>query len=639
MLGITASPQEYDDYVDLLIKNPRLGHTYKAYFGDIYQLDARLLPQFDYVSLFHVGEFRTPENDAYGALTDLEMTLMLADKTKPGGEILFYSGSFAYDKAEAVGKELVKQRPSSRRRDYKSLRIFRKRVRERSRLPTTSARGGERANMSIWGLYKRAMAMLVVERRQTVLVVLSGIALGIVPIAEQVLLARVVDALALGQGAFPIIGLWAVLGLIGIIAGVIVAVTADRLAHRRRLAALGQAFEHAIILPISYHAEKGSGAVVRTILAGTDALFWNWLSFLREQFVAFVGLIVLVPTAIYMNAQMALILAALAVVYVLANVYVARRTSTDQAAVERYHNNVYGRVGDVLGNVTVVQSYARFASEMQAMRTIMAELLAAQYPVLTWWGLLTVLTRIAATITVVAIYAVGAVLVSRKQISVGEIVAFVGFAGLLIGKLDLLSGFAVRIFQYAPTLRSFFEMLDATDGVREKPDARPLGKVAGNVRYEDVTFRFKNSDQGVFDVSLDAPAGQTIALVGPTGAGKTTTLALLQRLRGLDKGRIIVDGHDIADVTLDLAAPQHGGGVPGRRPVQPLDRREHPHRPAGGERRRGRAGGAGSPRRTISSPGSPAATPSSSASAAPRSRAASASASPSPAPSSRTRRS
>ena len=119
---------------------------------------------------------------------------------------------------------------------------------------------------------------------------LAGIALGIVPIAEQVLLARVVDALALGQGAFPIIGLWAVLGLVGIIAGVIVAVMADRLAHRRRLAALGQAFEHAIILPISYHAEKGSGAVVRTILAGTDALFWNWLSFLREQFVALVGI-------------------------------------------------------------------------------------------------------------------------------------------------------------------------------------------------------------------------------------------------------------------------------------------------------------------------------------------------------------
>ncbi len=405
-------------------------------------------------------------------------------------------------------------------------------------------------SMSIWGIYKRVLAILVIERGQTVGVVLAGIALGIVPIGEQVLLARVVDALAKGQGAFAIIGLWAALGFVGIIAGVIVAVMADRLAHRRRLAALGQAFEHAIVLPISYHAEKGSGAVVRTILAGTDALFWNWLSFLREQFVALVGLFVLVPTALYMNARMALILAALALVYVAANVYVARRTSTDQAAVERYHNNVYGRVGDVLGNVTVVQSYARFASEMQAMRSIMAELLAAQYPVLTWWGLLTVLTRTAATITVVAIYAMGAVLVEHGQITVGEIVAFVGFAGLLIGKLDLLSGFAVRIFQYAPTLQSFFDLLDAADGVAEKPDAKPLAEVAGNVRYEAVTFRFKNSDQGVFDIDLEAPAGKTVALVGPTGAGKTTTLALLQRLRALDSGRITVDGHDITDVTL-----------------------------------------------------------------------------------------
>jgi ATP-binding cassette subfamily B protein len=405
--------------------------------------------------------------------------------------------------------------------------------------------------MFLWTVYKRVLAMLVVERIQTVGVILAGVALGIVPIAEGVLLGYVVNALALGQGAFPIIAVWAGFGLVGILAGVVVAVMADRLAHRRRLAALGQAFERAIILPISYHAEKGSGAVVRTILAGTDALFWNWLSFLREQFVALVGILVLVPTAIYMNPRLAAILALLAIVYMLANVLVAQKTSTGQAAVEQYHQNVYGRVGDVLGNVTVVQSYARFNSEVQAMRTIMEELLTAQYPVLTWWGLLTVLTRTAATIAFVAIYAVGAVLVERGQTTVGEIVTFVTFATLMIGKLDLLTGFAVRIFQYAPTLRSYFDLVDATDGVHEKPDAPPLQNVKGDVGYEDVIFRFKNSDQGVFDISFEAPAGKTVALVGPTGAGKTTTLALLQRLRAPNSGRIIIDGTDIADVTLD----------------------------------------------------------------------------------------
>jgi ATP-binding cassette, subfamily B, beta-glucan exporter len=405
--------------------------------------------------------------------------------------------------------------------------------------------------MTILQVYRRALSLLATERGLTVWVALSGVAVAAVQLAEPVLFGRVVDALSRGQEAFPTIGLWAALGLFGIVASVVVAVVADRLAHRQRLSALGLAFERAIILPISYHAEKGSGAVVRTILAGTDALFWNWLSFLREQLTAVVGIAVLVPTAITINKSMAMILMLLAVLYLIFNLIVVRRTSNGQATVEQYHNNVYGRVGDVLGNVTVVQSYARLAAEMQAMRTVMSELLAAQYPVLTWWGLLTVLTRAAATITMVAIFAVGALLVQRGEITVGEIVAFVAFANLLITKLDLLSGFAVRIFQYAPTLRSFFELIDATEGVVEHPQAKPLKIAAGNIAYEHVTFRFRNSDQGVFDVSFVAPAGQTVALVGPTGAGKTTTLALLQRLRSPDQGRILIDGQDIDAVTLN----------------------------------------------------------------------------------------
>ena len=444
--------------------------------------------------------------------------------------------------------------------------------------------------MTILQVYRRALSLLAAERGLTIWVALSGVAVAAVQLAEPVLFGRVVDALSRGQEAFPIIGLWAALGLFGIVASVMVAVVADRLAHRQRLSALGLAFERAIILPISYHAEKGSGAVVRTILAGTDALFWNWLSFLREQLTALVGIAVLVPTAIAMNKSMALILMLLAALYLVFNLLVVRRTSDGQATVEQYHNNVYGRVGDVLGNVTVVQSYARLAAEMQAMRTVMSQLLAAQYPVLTWWGLLTVLTRAAATVTMVAIFAVGALLVQRGEITVGEIVAFVAFANLLITKLDLLSGFAVRIFQYAPTLRSFFDLLDATDGVVEQPNAKALQIGAGDVAYEQVTFRFRNSDQGIFDVSFMAAAGKTVALVGPTGAGKTTTLgsaaAPTQSRCGPHPDRR--PGHQRRH--LELASTQHRCRVPGCRTVQSLNRRQHSHRPVRGDRPGGRAG-------------------------------------------------
>ena len=126
ILGITASPDEYQAYIKLLIENPTLGATYKAYFGDIYQLDGRLLPPLDFASLFHVGEYRTGDNDKYGALTDTEMALVCADRLKPGGEIHFYTGSFAYDKAEAAGAELVKSRGMEQVGKYKTLMIYRR---------------------------------------------------------------------------------------------------------------------------------------------------------------------------------------------------------------------------------------------------------------------------------------------------------------------------------------------------------------------------------------------------------------------------------------------------------------------------------------------------------------------------------
>ncbi len=400
-------------------------------------------------------------------------------------------------------------------------------------------------------VYRRALDLLSTERLITIALVLAGMVIAIVQVYEQKLFGWVVDALAKGEEAFPIIGLWAVLGLGSILASVVVAVLADRLAHRRRLAAMGLAFEQAITLPISYHAAKGSGAVVRTVLSGTDALFWLWLSFLREQLTALVGIAFLVPVALNIDVRMTAILGVLAVIYLLLNTLVVRKTSDGQAAIEGFHNNVYGRVGDVLGNVTVVQSYTRLGAEMQAMRAIMNDLLAAQYPVLTWWGVLTILTRAASTITLVVVFAAGALLVQRGEATVGVIVTFVGFANLLIGKLDQLSGFAVRVFQQAPTLRTFFELLDTKAAVIEKPGAKELPPVRGEVKFLDVSFRYGTGAQGVFNIEFEAAQGKTIALVGPTGSGKTTTLALLQRMRAPDAGKIIVDGWDTADVTIN----------------------------------------------------------------------------------------
>ncbi len=404
--------------------------------------------------------------------------------------------------------------------------------------------------LSLFDIYKRALAMLAPEKWLAITLAAAGVVIAAIQLAEPILFGRVVDALSQGGGALSIIGLWAALGISGILANVVVAVYSDRLAHRRKLAVLADVYERAMGLPQSYHATRGSGAVVRTILSGTTSLFWSWLGAMRDQVTAIFSILLLVPAALSMDTRMAFILAALAVAYALMNVLVMRKTSAGQAAVEDYDYAVSGRVVDVIGNVTIVQSYARIGAEVTAMGGLIRDLLDAQYPVLTWWGVLAVLQKAAATLTMVAVFAMGAVLASRHELSVGQIVSFVGFAGLLIGKLDQLSSFVVRIHQQGPALRNLFGLMDEALAVAEKPDAKPLPSVNGGVVFDNVSFLYGEGAQGVADLSFSAISGQTVAIVGPTGSGKSTTLALLQRFRTPHAGKISVDGHNIADVTM-----------------------------------------------------------------------------------------
>ncbi|MEM9027870.1 MAG: glucan ABC transporter ATP-binding protein/ permease [Pseudomonadota bacterium] len=413
--------------------------------------------------------------------------------------------------------------------------------------------------MSVTQAYLAALRFLTRERGLSIALAIASGAIGIVQMIEPVLFGLVVDALSRGGNAWPAIVTWAVLGLVGILASVLVAVAADRLAHRQRLAAMHAAFERAITLPISYHADRGTGSVIRTIVAGADALFGTWLSVFREQCTAVIAIVVLTPVAFWMEWRLALLLVALATLYAVLNVVAVRRTSGGQANVEHHHMEVSRRVGDALTNVSIVQSYGRLTRETRALRGVMDDLLVAQYPVLTWWAVLTVLTRAASTITMVAIFAVGALLAATGEVTVGEIVSFVGFAGLLIAKLDALTSFVSRVLLQAPTIRSLFELLDAPSPIVDVANAPPLSIPRGEIRYDGVTLRYGDGQQGVFDLDFVVPAGATVALVGPTGAGKTTTVALLQRLRDPDAGQILIDGQPINAVS--LASLRHAMAV------------------------------------------------------------------------------
>lgn len=127
VLGVTLMPQEHQDYVDLVVSRPDVMRYYNVVFGDIYLANPNLLPDFDILTLFHLCEYRSPQHNSYGAMTDFEMACLLTGKVRPGGYILFYSGSFAFVAAREVIRAWADENQVEPLAPYKSLLVYRKR--------------------------------------------------------------------------------------------------------------------------------------------------------------------------------------------------------------------------------------------------------------------------------------------------------------------------------------------------------------------------------------------------------------------------------------------------------------------------------------------------------------------------------
>ena len=227
-----------------------------------------------------------------------------------------------------------------------------------------------------------------------------------------------------------------------------------------------------------------------------------------------------------------------------------RKSERLQSKVERYYTDVAERTTDTFGNIALVQSFARIETEVSGMRKMGEEVLSAQIPVLSWWAVTTVITRTSTTLTMLSILVLGVWFYLRDLTTVGEIVMFMSFAALLISRLEQTVQFANRMVMDAPRLAEFFDVLDTESAVRDRPDAMDPGRMHGLVEFKDVSFSYDGKRAAVADLSFTALPGETVALVGATGAGKSTALALLHRAFDPQSGTVRIDGMDVRALTL-----------------------------------------------------------------------------------------
>lgn len=423
--------------------------------------------------------------------------------------------------------------------------------------------------MSLTTIYWRVLKQLGPEARLGVILALANVALAAAQFAEPVLFGRIVDTLSKAQATgiapgwdalMPLIAAWVLFGLFTIGAGVLIALHADRLSHRRRLATMADYFEHVLTLPMLFHGQTHSGRILKVMLDGAGSMAWLWLSFFREHCAAIILLVVLLPASLIINWQLGLLLLSLLILFSALTAGVLRKTETMQGSVEAYNSQLAEHASDALGNVPVIQSFTRIDKEARALRSISDQLLAAQIPVLSWWALAAVATRASATLTVLAIFLLGTWLNLNGKATVGEIVTFMALATMLVGRMEQAVGFVNSLFMQGPKLAEFFEIMDTVPAVRDRPDAPDLGEVKGAVALNDVSFSYDGKRAAVQDISIHVKPGERIALVGATGSGKSTTLGLLFRAFDPQSGSVSIDGIDIRDVSL-VSLRRHIGVV------------------------------------------------------------------------------
>ena len=228
------------------------------------------------------------------------------------------------------------------------------------------------------------------------------------------------------------------------------------------------------------------------MLTGTDSLWWLWLGFFREHLAAFVSLLVLLPLSLFLNWRLALP----------ADHPVRRVRRSDRAGAAQGRGRTErgraplrrsrrARLRRARQRRAGAELFAASRPRCSGLRNVVDKLLGAQMPVLSWWAICAVLTRASTTLTMLSIFVVGIWLNIRGLTTVGEIVTFTSFAGMLIARLEQAVGFANRLFMDAPRLQEFFDVARHGAGGarpprrhRSRPRARP-----GRVRRRVVLLR------------------------------------------------------------------------------------------------------------------------------------------------------
>jgi len=301
-------------------------------------------------------------------------------------------------------------------------------------------------------------------------------------------------------------------------------------------------------LPVSYHQREGVGGLMNRVnqaVTGYVAAFSD-LSFNVVPVVLYLAISLAAMWQLDWRLTLAVVVFA-PLPAVIGAKAAPEQTQRERRLVERW-SSIYSRFNEVLTGIATVKSCAMEEAEQRRFLAGVREGLDIVRNGVRIDNRNGAIRSLAGTLARLTAIGLGGWLVWHGEITLGTLVAFLGYIGGLFGPVQGLTNTYQTLRKATVALETIYGILDAEDAVADPPGAIEARPLRGEVKFEDLTFAYRAGTKVLEDVSLTIRPGETVALVGPNGSGKSTLVALLQRLYAPTSGRILVDGTDIREL-------------------------------------------------------------------------------------------
>ncbi len=361
--------------------------------------------------------------------------------------------------------------------------------------------------------------------------------------------------LIVGPGQVDFQGIFAILVEIGVVIGIaalaqwVMNLLNNRITYRVVRDIRNEAFRKIQILPLKYIDARPAGEVVSRVIADVDQFADGLLMGFTQLFT---GVITILGTLCFMlsvNVVITVVVVVITPVSLVVAAFIAKRTYDMFRLQSQVRGEQTGFVEEMVGSQKVVQAFGREKAALEQFDEINERLRKCSLRAIFFSSITNPSTRFVNSLVYTGVGIVGALSVVSGGLSVGQLSAFLSYANQYTKPFNEISGVVTELQNALACAGRVFELIEEPAQTPDAQDARVLGQAEGSVSVKDVDFSYRQGQSLIENFNLEVRPGQRVALVGPTGCGKTTVINLLMRFYDVNKGAIQVDGTDIRHIT------------------------------------------------------------------------------------------